>query len=124
MSPLGWVLVLMAAGIAVAANLLLRAGVDRAGGFAVNLGHVHLGLLALARQPLFDLGLVLYVLTTLIWFRVLSTEPLSVAYPVMTSATFLFVTIGAVVLFREPLNAGKILGLLVILAGILMVSRS
>jgi len=120
MSRSGWFLVFLSAGLTVAANLLLRSGVERAGGFAMDL----VGLANLVRQPRFDLGLALYTMASLVWFRVLSVEPLSIAYPVLVSTTFFLVTIGAVALFRESLAWHKLLGLMVILAGIFIVSRS
>ena len=120
MSRTGWILVLLSATLAVGANLLLRSGVERAGGLAAGIT----GLVNLARQPYFDLGLILYALATLVWIRVLSVEPLSIAYPVLVSITFLLVTMGAMLLFRESLAWHKILGLVVILAGIFIVSRS
>ncbi len=120
MSRSGWFLVLLSAGLTVAANLLLRSGVERAGGFAMGL----VGLVGLIRQPRFDLGITLYAMASLVWFRVLAMEPLSIAYPVLVSTTFLLVTMGAVLLFRESLAWHKILGLVVILAGIFIVSKS
>lgn len=124
MTKIGWFFVLLSAGLTVLANLLLRTGVERAGGFAVELAAVRSGLLNLIKQPLFDLGLFLYALASIVWFRVLSTEPLSIAYPVLVSTTFMLVTIGAVMFFRESLNMYKVIGLTVIFAGIFIISRS
>lgn len=124
MTKIGWFFVLLSAGLTVLANLLLRSGVDHAGGFAVELSAVHSGLLNLLRQPMFDLGLLLYALASIVWFRVLSTEPLSIAYPVLVSTTFMLVTLGAVLVFRESLNMYKLIGLVVIFAGIFIISRS
>jgi multidrug transporter EmrE-like cation transporter len=120
MSKTGWLLVLINALLAVIANLMLRSGVEKAGGLDQGIS----GFVNLAKQPLFDFGIVLYALATLVWIRVLSVEPLSVAYPVLVSITFLLVTMGAALLFCESLSWHKILGLMVILAGILIVSRS
>lgn len=124
MTNSGWSLVFLSAGLTVLANFTLRAGLDRAGGFSVQLNELHLGLLRLFSQPLIDLGLFLYLVASLIWFRVLSSEPLSVAYPVLISTTFVLVTLGAVLLFRESINSYKIIGLTVICAGIFIISRS
>jgi multidrug transporter EmrE-like cation transporter len=123
MTRLGWSLVALSAGFTVAANLLLRAGVDRAGGFAGGLGDAAGNLARLGREPLFDLGVLLYGLASLVWFRVLSTEPLSVAYPVLASLTFVLVTLGAVVLFREPLSLAKVVGLALLVLGLFVVSQ-
>ena len=124
MTKLGWTLVLLSAVLTVFANLMLRAGIDKAGGFQANLSTIHNGLLNLIKQPLFDSGMILYALASLVWFRVISTEPLSLAYPVLVSLTFMFVTLGAVVLFKESLNYHKLIGLFIIFAGIFIISRS
>ncbi|GAB4530974.1 MAG: hypothetical protein Kow0063_09640 [Anaerolineae bacterium] len=121
MTVTGWLLVLMSAGLQVAGTLLLRAGVDRAGGFAESLAGVPQGLLRLAGQPTFDIGFVLYGLAALVWFRVLSTQPLSLAYPLLVSLTFLFVTLGAVTLFQESITVRKLVGLAIILVGIFLI---
>ena len=122
MTVVGWVLVLFSAGLQVAGTLLLRAGVDRAGGFATSLAEVPQGLLRLASQPAFDIGFILYGLAALVWFRVLATQPLSLAYPLLVSLTFLFVTLGAVTLFQEAMTARKVIGLAIILAGIFIMA--
>lgn len=109
--------------LTVAANLLLRAGVEGAG-VAPGLADLPATLWRLARQPLFDLGFLLYGLAALLWFRVIASEPLSTAYPLLVSLTFVLVTLGAVVFYREPVSLAKMAGLAVILVGILIVSRS
>jgi multidrug transporter EmrE-like cation transporter len=119
----GLVLVLLTAGLTMAANLLLRSGVDAAGGFAITGVRQALhGLVHLFMQPRFTAGFVMYALASIVWFRVVATEPLSIAYPILVSLTFLLVTAGAVVLFMEPLSLRKVLGLLVTLAGIVIIS--
>lgn len=120
MSGTGWILVLASAALAVGANLLLRGGVERLGGMVSGFA----GLINMAWQPLIIFGLFLYALATIVWIRVLAVEPLSVAYPLLVSITFMLVTIGAALLFRESLGWQKFFGLLVILAGIFLVSRS
>lgn len=121
MTVIGWWLVLLSAGLQVAGTLLLRSGVDRAGGFADSLAGVPQGLLRLASQPIFDLGFILYGLAALVWFRVLSTQPLSLAYPLLVSLTFLFVTVGATTLFQESMTVRKLVGLAIILVGIFII---
>jgi multidrug transporter EmrE-like cation transporter len=119
----GLLLVLLTAALTMAANLLLRAGIDGAGGFSVATvaGVLH-ALVRLFLQPLFSIGFVLYFLASVVWFRVVATEPLSLAYPVLVSCTFTLVTAGAVIFFGEPLTRRQIMGLAVILAGIVLVS--
>jgi multidrug transporter EmrE-like cation transporter len=125
MSTSGLMLVLLTAVLTMAANLMLRAGIDAAGGFAFGglTGTVH-GLRGLFMQPLFSLGFVTYFLASVVWFRVVAAEPLSLAYPILVSLTFTLVTGGAVLWFGETLSPRKILGLAVILSGIFIISST
>jgi multidrug transporter EmrE-like cation transporter len=124
MSSSGWIFVFLSAAFVVAANLLLRAGVDRAGGFPGNLSTILPDLLNLGKQPAFDIGVILYALASVVWFKVLSTEPLSIAYPVLVSATFVMISIGAIFFFRESINLIKVIGMALIVTGIFVVSRA
>jgi multidrug transporter EmrE-like cation transporter len=115
--------VLLTAGLTMAANLMLRAGIDAAGGFHLGgVTQIVHALLNLFMQPLFALGFTVYFLASVVWFRVVATEPLSVAYPILVSLTFALVTAGAVVFFSEGLSLRKVVGLAVILVGIMIIS--
>jgi multidrug transporter EmrE-like cation transporter len=123
MSATGLLLVIVTAALTMVANLLLRSGIDAAGGFTLGgLGTTIAALIKLFMQPKFLVGFVLYFMASVVWFRVVATEPLSVAYPLLVSCTFTLVTAGAVVVFSEPLSARQVLGLVVILAGIALIS--
>lgn len=123
MSITGVLLVSLTAGLTMAANLMMRGGIDSAGGFAPQtIVAVVTAFLRLLSQPLFLAGFVLYFFASLVWLRVVASEPLSVAYPVLVSLTFTLVTAGAVFLFQEPLSVRKVVGLAVILGGILVIS--
>ncbi|MEW6715929.1 MAG: hypothetical protein AB1345_00265 [Chloroflexota bacterium] len=123
MSERGLLLVGLSALLTVASNLMLRGGVIRAGGFTLSPGTLISDLLRLARQPLFLTGGVLYAMAALVWFRVISTENLNNSYPLLVSITFVLVTLGATMFFREPVSWQKVLGLGVILVGIVLVAR-
>lgn len=123
MSLTGFFLVLFTAGLTMIANLMLRAGIDAAGGFVLGgATEILRALLKLFMQPLFSIGVAVYFLARVVWFRVVATEPLSLAYPLLVSLTFTLVTAGAVVYFSEPLSLRKAAGLAVILAGIAIIS--
>ena len=123
MSPTGLLLVIVTAALTMVANLLLRAGIDAAGGFSLgSLATTAASLLKLFMEPKFLVGFVLYFMASVVWFRVVATEPLSVAYPLLVSCTFTLVTAGAVVVFSERLSVRQVLGLVVILAGIALIS--
>lgn len=119
----GLSLVFLSVLLTVAANLMLRAGVDRAGGFPAQLQLMFNTIARLMSQPLFDFGILLYAVASLVWFHVISTEILSIAYPLLVSLTFTFVTLGAIVIFGETLTLPKVVGMLIILIGIMIVSR-
>ena len=123
MSARGLVFVFLSALLTVAANLMLRAGIDRAGGFSAPWQSLSADIARLAAQPLFDGDVLLYALASLVWFHVISTEPLSVAYPLLVSLTFVFVMLGAILIFEESLTAPKFVGILIILLGITILSR-
>jgi len=123
MSGSGYILVLLTALMTMGANLMLRAGIDAAGGFSPG-GALDLvvAVMRLFLQPLFTAGFVVYFLASVVWFRVVATEPLSLAYPILVSLTFSLVTAGAVAFFHESLSMQKVIGLVTILAGIVIIS--
>jgi multidrug transporter EmrE-like cation transporter len=125
MSRLGLLFLVVSASMTTIANLLLRAGIDRAGGFSPNgLAAVFYEFTRLLAEPLFAAGFILYFLAALVWFRVVGYEPLSTAYPVMVGLIFVMVSLGAIVVFREPMSVQKVIGLAVILVGIAIASTS
>jgi multidrug transporter EmrE-like cation transporter len=125
MSSWGMVLVCAAALLTTAANLLMRVGIERAGGFSGDGAAGYFESLArLMLEPRFVTGVFLYALASLAWFRVVASEPLSVAYPVLVSITFACVTIGAVAMLGEQVGAAKLAGLLLIASGVVLVARS
>ncbi|NOV00271.1 EamA family transporter [Paenibacillus planticolens] len=68
-------------------------------------------------------GLFLYGLSTIIWIVALSRTQLSIAYP-MVSFSYIIIAIASYFIFNEPLNAQKIIGLLIIVIGVIFISKS
>jgi len=119
-----FLLVLGSALLTVCANLMMRHGLVLAGGLNMQ-GDGILGLmLRLAKQWTFALGLLAYALAALVWFRVLSVAEVSTSYPVLVGLTFVMVSVGAVLWFRESISLLKVVGMAVILAGIVLVTRA
>ena len=124
MSVNGWFLVILSSLLAVCANLLLRAGVNKVDGVSRTTYSTLLHTsIQLAREPQFVIGLVLYGLTTMLWIKILSTEPLSIAYPAMVSISFALVTLGAVFFFQETLTINKIAGIIIVFSGLLIIAQ-
>jgi multidrug transporter EmrE-like cation transporter len=115
MTSRGWVLLKSSALCTVGANLLLRGGIFRAGGFTLSLDRVKDQVLELCRQPMFVVGVVLYGVAAIMWFRVVSIEDLSLCYPLFVSLTFVPIILGAAYFFREQISWQKAVGISVIL---------
>jgi drug/metabolite transporter (DMT)-like permease len=111
-------LLITAVGMAVA-NLLIKHGIERAGGFTPSLA----ALLQVLRQPAVLVGLLLTGFAALLWFRVLATQKLSTCYPLFVSLTYCFITVGAVYFLHEKMSLQKLIGLVVIVVGITTVAR-
>jgi multidrug transporter EmrE-like cation transporter len=114
---------LIAGTLTAVANVMIRVGILRFGGFkptgALEVAWQFLNLL---REPFFFFGFLLYFVAALVWFRVMAAAPLAIAYPLVVSVTFIAVTAGAALIWGEPLTVQKIAGLVLILAGIFLVS--
>jgi multidrug transporter EmrE-like cation transporter len=120
MSNLPAALLLIASSVLMGlANLCVKSAINRAQGLGASLSFV----IAVARQPMFILGLLLVAIASVVWMRVLSLIGLTTAYPVFVSLTYAVVAIGAIMLFGERLSAQKLLGTAFLIAGIFFISR-
>ena len=72
--------------------------------------------------PIF-LGLGFYALGTVIWIYALSQENLVDVYA-FTALTFVLVYLGGVWLLSEPVDAATISGVLIVLLGLYIITRS
>jgi multidrug transporter EmrE-like cation transporter len=117
--------IVIAAVVTAVANVMIRAGIERFGGFSpASVADVAWQFLNLLLQPLFFVGFLLYFAAALVWFRTIAIAPLTVAYPLMVSLTFILVTLGAMLLWGEPMTVLKLVGLIAIILGIALVSAS
>ena len=119
MSLVGFLLLVLTAACMAVANVLMKNGIAQAGGFAPSLP----ALFGLLRQPAFVGGFLLSGVAALMWFRILATQKLSVCYPLFVSLTYSLITIGAFYFLHEKISMQKLLGLVIIVAGITTVAR-
>jgi multidrug transporter EmrE-like cation transporter len=119
-----FLLVLGSALLTACANLMMRHGLVLAGGLSIQGDGLPGLMLRLARQWTFVLGLTAYALAALVWFRVLSVAQVSTSYPILVGLTFVMVSVGAVLWFRESIDLPKVVGVAVILAGIVLVAKA
>jgi multidrug transporter EmrE-like cation transporter len=80
-------------------------------------------LITFATKPLIILGLGLYGLSSFFYLVGLSKIDLSVAYPI-AALSFVIVVIGSWLIFSEPLNAWRLLGLALIILGVVLLART
>ena len=78
---------------------------------------------ALKNWP-FWLGLLFYGLAFLLYAAALQRLPLNVAHPILTSGAIALVSVSSIIFFNEQLNWLKVLGILLVLAGVVLISRS
>uniref|UniRef100_A0A832A3G0 EamA-like transporter family protein n=1 Tax=Desulfacinum infernum TaxID=35837 RepID=A0A832A3G0_9BACT len=124
MSKSALLLIALTAGMTAAGNLLIREGIVRAGGVSFSPATFLEDLLSVIRQPLLDIGVLLYGMASIVWFKVIATENLSTSYPLVVAMTFLLVSSGCALWFREVISLQKIVGMVLILLGIIVVSSS
>jgi multidrug transporter EmrE-like cation transporter len=79
-------------------------------------------VLDVAKLPSMWLAMALYGAATLLWVRILTTLPLSRAYPFMALA-FVLVPAAGYVFFSEPITTRLVLGTALIVAGVLVVAQ-
>lgn len=73
-------------------------------------------------QPLFLLGISDFALANLLWLLVLSSRPLAIACPIQIELVVLINTLIPVVLFSERFNINGVAGMVLVVAGIVLIS--
>jgi multidrug transporter EmrE-like cation transporter len=105
------------------AQLLLKAGVTPLGAISVEMGTLIPTVLRVLAQWQILVGLACYVFSVGVWIMALSRVDVSVAYP-MLSLGYVVNALAAWSLFGEVLGPVRCIGLLLILAGVVVVSRT
>lgn len=103
-----------------AAQLLLKLGMN-----ALNLDEIAHSGFPTETVLWAGIGLVFYAAALLLWMLALSRYHLSFAYP-MLSVSYILVYLGAVLMpsLHESVSLTKTLGILLIVAGVILVTRS
>lgn len=122
MTLVSFLLVITGVLLNAAAQLLLKAGVERVGVIKLQFGTIVAAGWKLAFEPHILGGLACYVVSVVVWILALSRVNVSIAYPVL-SLGYVVVAIASWFLFGETLNAPRIAGIVVIIAGVYLVTR-
>jgi multidrug transporter EmrE-like cation transporter len=122
----GLFVVILTALLVVVGNVMLRAGLKLSGvvPFSRGVTGLPMDVIQLLLQPVFLVAVVLYGFSMLLWLRVVATEPLSIAYPVLAAVTFVTLSVVSVVFLHEPMSIRKAVGLTAILVGLILVART
>lgn len=117
------VLVLICMLLNTTAQLLLKETMNTVGGFSFTFHNVISVGLKIIFSPYFLLGIVAYVLSMLVWLLVLSRLDVTVAYP-LTSIAFVFTAFAGAFFFNEPITMVRLTGIVVIIGGIYLLTRT
>ena len=104
--------------LGAAAQILIKAGAGLLGPHA-SLVNTAMGMITI---PSLFFGYALYGVYTVVLILALRKGELSVLYPVI-ALTFVWVTIASVVVFHEQMNAAKLGGIVIIMAGVAVLGR-
>jgi multidrug transporter EmrE-like cation transporter len=115
-------LVLVCMVLNTAAQLLLKETMIRIGAFTFSL-HNFPVLFRVCLSPFFLAGLACYVLSLGVWLMVLSRMEVAVAYP-LTSIAFIMTAIAASFFFHENFTMVRLLGIIIIIFGICLLTRT
>ena len=113
------ILVILVSATASLGNTLLKVGASRGRGEEL-LEVRHLPRTFL--KPAIIGGIVAYGVSQLLWITVLRVVDLSLAYPLQIGLNFVIIMFIAWSWFKEPVSAGKLLGVLLIFAGIVLIA--
>jgi multidrug transporter EmrE-like cation transporter len=106
-----------------AAQLLLKEGMRRIGYFEFAwVNAIPIGL-QVATNVFVLLGLAAYVISVAVWLLVLSRVEVSFAYPLL-SIGYIVNAVAGYYLFQENLSLTRITGILIIVGGVYLVTRS
>ena len=124
MNWLTWLLILSGVGLNAVAQLMLKAATRSLGSLeTLGLEPLRESVEARARTPPFWAGMICYALSVCVWIAALTRAPVSTAYP-MLSLGYVVVALVAWMTLGESLNASKVIGIALICAGVVLVSRN
>lgn len=117
-------LIIISIAIAAAGQLCLKAGMNEVGRITSEAFISPFGtFVRVARVPMVWLGLFLYGLSAVFWMTVLSRVDLSFAYP-MVGFSYVVVLLFSALLLGEQVSPLRWLGTLIIVAGIVLITRT
>ncbi len=118
---MNYLLVFASVLLAVAAQLMMKYGMNLFGKFPIS--QIIYKIIPMVLNPWVFTGFVLFGLSSIIWLAVLSRMDLSLVYP-MVSLAYIVVALASMILFKENVNLVRWIGIFVICFGVFLISRS
>jgi len=115
--------VLLTVVFTVYSQLINKWQVNLAGTLPIGLADKGWFLLRLLMNPWVISSFACAFLAALAWMAAMTKLPLSYAYPIFISSTFLLVFFCSSIFFREPITLPKTVGMVLIIAGIIIGSQ-
>jgi drug/metabolite transporter (DMT)-like permease len=112
----------LAAFLNTIANMFIKTGASKIGNLPHNFHEALIFFFKLATNWFLVGGLAIFGCGFLIWVIVLNKVQLSAAAPIM-SLGYVFIMILSYFLFKEPITFTKISGVIVILLGVVIITR-
>ncbi|MFA9406500.1 MAG: EamA family transporter [Anaerolineales bacterium] len=104
-------------------QILLKTGMSTMGPLTLSVESVPNIIIKIATNPFVVVGLIIYVLSTFFWLTALSRVDLSYAYP-FASLSYVVMLLASWLLFHENITPLRLMGTLVIAAGVYLIARS
>ena len=104
-------------------QLVLKWRINGVGSLPDGLNEKVLFLIKLLFDPWIFSGFLAAFIASFFWMAAMTKFDISYAYPFMSSA-FVLVFLLSIILFHEPVTWQKVIGLVLIVAGIVVTSRS
>lgn len=120
---LSLIYILISVSGAAAGQLLLKRGMSLMGPITLHWKGLPSVLLGIATNPFVVAGLIVYALSTVFWLTALSRVDLSLAYPFL-SLGYVIMLFASWQLFDETVNLTRVLGTIVVVIGVVLISRS
>ena len=116
------VLILITVVIASFAQIFMKRGLVESGG--IELGEIlSKKLFSTVFQPYIFTGLILYSITSVLWFVILSKAELSLVYPLIALG-YVVTAVLAKLFFNESISTIRWLGIIVIIVGAVLIIKS
>lgn len=118
---MNYLIMIVSIALAIAGQLLMKRGMIAFGTFPVS--QLLVKLIPIFLNPWVFAGLACFGLSSVFWLVVLSRMPLSLVYP-MVSFGYVLVALLSVFFFKEHVSLIRWTGIVVIILGVFLISRS